>query len=257
MNDFAIIPALDLKGGAVVHARGGARADIPADRDASRRRRRSGGASLAPSSPSPALPSLYIADLDAIEGVGNHFERLPRSRKRPSGQRAVDRCRFLQRHRLRLLAAARGDAGHRQESLSFAEDWQELRAAFGESLVLSLDFGAEGRRGPSALFADPAHWPERIIAMSLDRVGTGHGPDVARLRDVVEQAGAALGLCVRRHARYRRPRSRRRGGGRRGADRHGAASRRRHAKKKSPPSCEERRSRIRLRPQKPSFLSHR
>jgi phosphoribosylformimino-5-aminoimidazole carboxamide ribotide isomerase len=26
--------------------------------------------------------------------------------------------------------------------------------------------------------------------MSLDRVGTGHGPDVARLRDVVEQAGA-------------------------------------------------------------------
>ena len=26
--------------------------------------------------------------------------------------------------------------------------------------------------------------------MSLDRVGTGNGPDVARLRDVVEQAGA-------------------------------------------------------------------
>ncbi|MGH6826464.1 HisA/HisF-related TIM barrel protein, partial [Methyloceanibacter sp.] len=63
-------------------------------------------------------------------------------------------------------------------------------ASFGESLVLSLDYGAEGRRGPSTLFAEPAHWPERIIAMSLDRVGTGNGPDVERLRGVVEQAGS-------------------------------------------------------------------
>jgi phosphoribosylformimino-5-aminoimidazole carboxamide ribotide isomerase len=78
------------------------------------------------------------------------------------------------------------------ESLSFAEDWQELRASFGESLVLSLDYGAAGTRGPRALFAEPAYWPRRIIAMSLDRVGTGNGPEVERLRGVVELAGPRL-----------------------------------------------------------------
>ena len=74
--------------------------------------------------------------------------------------------------------------------MSFAEDWQELRATFGESLILSLDFDAEGQRGPNALFAEPAHWPERIIAMSLDRVGTDEGPDLERLRAVVDRAGS-------------------------------------------------------------------
>src|SRR5207342_3847173 len=54
----------------------------------------------------------------------------------------------------------------------------------------SLDFDAEGQRGPASLFAEPAHWPERVIAMSLDRVGTGDGPDLELLRGVVERAGS-------------------------------------------------------------------
>ena len=73
MNDFAIIPALDLKGGAVVHARGGARAEYrPIETPL--------GAADDPVALARALLAvtgssvLYIADLDAIAGVGNHFE---------------------------------------------------------------------------------------------------------------------------------------------------------------------------------------
>jgi len=189
MNDFAIIPALDLKGGAVVHARCGARAEYrPIETPL--------GAADDPVALTRALLAvtgssvLSIADLAAIEGVGNHFDvcrdlasALPGSELWiDAGFTNVTDCAFWLPLGATLVIGT--------ESLSFAEDWQELRASFGGSLVLSLDYGAEGRRGPSTLFAEPAHWPERIIAMSLDRVGTGHGPDVARLRDVVEQAGA-------------------------------------------------------------------
>ena len=189
MNDFAVIPAIDLKGGAVVHASGGMRAtyrpiETPlgsaADAIAIAR------ALLAVSE----APALYIADLDAIEGVGNHFElcrdlssALPQTALWiAAGFSNVTDCAFWLPLGATLVIGT--------ESLRFAEDWQELRATFGESLMLSLDFDAEGQRGLASLFAEPAHWPERVIAMSLDRVGTGHGPDVARLRDVVDQAGA-------------------------------------------------------------------
>jgi len=189
MNDFAIIPALDLKGGAVVHARGGARPGYrPIETPL--------GTADDPVALARALLAvtgsamLYIADLDAIEGVGNHFHvcrelasALPHSELWiDAGFTNVTDCAFWLPLGATLVIGS--------ESLSFAEDWQELRASFGESLVLSLDYGAEGQRGPSTLFAEPAHWPERIIAMSLDRVGTGTGPDVERLRSVVEQAAS-------------------------------------------------------------------
>jgi phosphoribosylformimino-5-aminoimidazole carboxamide ribotide isomerase len=188
MNDFAIIPALDLKGGVVVHAHGGARAAYrPIETPL--------GAADDPIALARALLAvtgstiLYIADLDAIEGVGNHFDvcrdlasALPHSELWiDAGFTNVTDCAFWLPLGATLVIGT--------ESLSFAEDWQELRAAFGESLVLSLDYGAEGTRGPDALFAEPAYWPERIIAMSLDRVGTGNGPDIERLWGVVEQAG--------------------------------------------------------------------
>ncbi len=73
MNDFAIIPALDLKGGAVVHARGGARAEY-------RPIQTPLGAADDPVALARALLAvtdsavLYIADLDAIEDAGNHFD---------------------------------------------------------------------------------------------------------------------------------------------------------------------------------------
>ena len=143
MNDFAIIPAIDVKDGAVVHASGGMRAayrpiETPpgsaADAIAIAR------ALLAVSE----APALYIADLDAIEGVGNHFElcrdlssALPHTALWiDAGFSNVTDCAFWLPLGATLVIGT--------ESLSFAEDWQELRASFGEGLMLSLDFDAEG-----------------------------------------------------------------------------------------------------------------
>jgi phosphoribosylformimino-5-aminoimidazole carboxamide ribotide isomerase len=76
------------------------------------------------------------------------------------------------------------------ESLVAVDDWRDIHGAFGESVVLSLDFGADGSHGPEPLFSDPALWPARLIAMDLTRVGTDTGPDVDRLKAIIEAAGS-------------------------------------------------------------------
>ena len=75
------------------------------------------------------------------------------------------------------------------ESLAGIDDWVSIRGAFGESVLLSLDYDAEGRRGPAQLFDDPALWPGRLIVMSLARVGIGAGPDLARIEEIESKAG--------------------------------------------------------------------
>src|SRR3989304_657713 len=73
MGDFAVIPALDLKDGAVVHAKAGSRAEY-------RPIASPFGAADDPLAIARGLLAatgssvLYIADLDAILGSGNHFE---------------------------------------------------------------------------------------------------------------------------------------------------------------------------------------
>jgi len=55
--------------------------------------------------------------------------------------------------------------------------------------VLSLDHGRDGEIGDRSLFADEACWPERIIVMTLARVGTASGPDLDRVGRIVARAG--------------------------------------------------------------------
>jgi HisA/HisF family protein len=187
-TEFAVIPVLDLKDGMVVHARAGKREDYrpletpfgaPGDAIAIAR-------ALVALTGSPAL---YVADLDAIGGTGNHFE-LCRDLDRAfpatslwidAGFSDVTDCVFWLPIGATLVIGS--------ESLDSLEAWNEIHASFGESVVLSLDFEGESLRGPAALLADPALWPDRVIVMGLDRVGTGTGPDVARLRAILAKAG--------------------------------------------------------------------
>ena len=187
MGDFAVIPALDLKNGAVVQAKAGDRADY-------RPLKSPFGAVDDPVAIARGLlavtgsPSLYIADLDAIAGTGNHFElvrgiadALPGTMVWiDAGFSDVADCAFWLPLGATLVIGS--------ESLAAVDDWRDIQEAFGESVVLSLDFGTDGSRGPEPLFSDPALWPSRLIAMDLTRVGADTGPDVDRLKAILAVA---------------------------------------------------------------------
>ncbi|HEX9752463.1 MAG TPA: HisA/HisF-related TIM barrel protein [Methyloceanibacter sp.] len=187
MGDFAVIPTLDLKDGAVVHAKAGNRADY-------RPIASPFGAADDPLVIARRLlavtgsPSLYIADLDAIGGTGNHFElvrglgyALPDTTLWiDAGFSDVADCAFWLPLGATLVIGT--------ESLAEVDDWREIHGAFGESVVLSLDFGTDGSRGPEPLFSNPALWPQRLIAMDLTRVGADTGPDVDRLKAIIAVA---------------------------------------------------------------------
>ena len=56
-------------------------------------------------------------------------------------------------------------------------------------LILSLDFFADGFRGPPSILDDPDLWPQRVIVMTLAKVGSAAGPDFARLEEIKARAG--------------------------------------------------------------------
>ena len=58
--------------------------------------------------------------------------------------------------------------------------------------VLSLDFREGAFQGPSTLLMHPDCWPERVIVMTLDRVGTHSGPDLERLRAIKAAANGRV-----------------------------------------------------------------
>jgi HisA/HisF family protein len=181
-----VIPVLDLKGGSVVRARRGRRECY-----------RPIETPLSPSSDPldvargllriGAFDRFYVADLDAIAGNGDH--------------RAV-----LRRLRSELGVELWSDGGI--ADLAAARDW--LRAELGDlvlgsetqtdaalvrrlsgdpRVVLSLDFRGDDFLGPPALLAAPDAWPARVIIMTLASVGSGAGPDLARIDAIRARAG--------------------------------------------------------------------
>ncbi|HEY1887347.1 MAG TPA: HisA/HisF-related TIM barrel protein, partial [Roseiarcus sp.] len=56
-------------------------------------------------------------------------------------------------------------------------------------VVLSLDFRGDAFQGPPEILAEPALWPSRVIVMTLARVGSAAGPDLARFATIRSIAG--------------------------------------------------------------------
>ena len=55
--------------------------------------------------------------------------------------------------------------------------------------MLSLDFRGDAFQGPAEILAESALWPQRVIVMTLARVGSGAGPDLARFAAIRSIAG--------------------------------------------------------------------
>lgn len=175
-----VIPVIDLKGGVVVHARGGRR-------DAYRPIETPLSASAAPAAVVAGLrrlfpfPRLYAADLDAIEGRGDHAAAL--------GDLARTGIDIWLDNGARDAAALARWPGTLLLGSESQKDVALLRAVRDDPrVVLSLDFRGEAFLGPPHILADATLWPRRLVVMTLARVGAQAGPDCARLGEILARA---------------------------------------------------------------------
>lgn len=135
---------------------------------------------------------LYVADLDAIQGgaaqldvlaalLGAHDELciwLDAGFAGAAGAAALQRALGVDGARIRPVYGS--------ESLSPGLGPDGLDWLAGDPLaILSLDCRQGRPLDPAGLWQRPRLWPRTIVAMALDRVGAGAGPDLvmfARLR---------------------------------------------------------------------------
>ena len=182
-----VIPVIDLKGGEVVHARGGRRHEY-----------RPIETPLAPSSTPEAVVAgllrlfpfgtLYVADLDAIGGNGHHSEVLAMlARAFPAVSFWVDSGIADEAYARTWLARGLGALVLGTESQTGTEVLRAL--APDPRVVLSMDYRGEMFQGPADIETDLALWPARVIVMTLARVGAGGGPDLARISASSARAG--------------------------------------------------------------------
>ncbi len=133
--------------------------------------------------------SVYIADLDAIAAVS---DRLSMQRLGGPGRpelwvdSGIDDADMA----LASLDQAAGCVVLGSESQRDPSCLEALRGH--ERVLLSLDFRGGRFLGPERLWRDADLWPARVIVMTLDRVGEGRGPDLARVSDVIGRAAGRL-----------------------------------------------------------------
>ncbi len=128
----------------------------------------------------------YIADLDGIEGRGRNVHLIPSlSRELGGAEIWIDAGTESRGAARVLLAAPIATLVVGSESLETIGAAQDILSDAPQRTVLSLDFRGEEFMGPKQLLADPTLWPDRVIVMTLSRVGSDEGPDFARLRDIV------------------------------------------------------------------------
>lgn len=174
-----VIPVLDLKQGVVVAARAGMRDDYqPLVSILS-----------AQTEPEAVLDDLlawhsfrtvYIADLDALMGLGSQAEQvLALACRHPHVEFWFDQgpsgLAFAAARDMRNVVPVLGTESLESGALRC---WRKLR---GPDFILSLDYIRNRLVGDE--FADPSDWPRRVIVMNLDRVGSGYGPGFAQLSE--------------------------------------------------------------------------
>ncbi|HEX5326637.1 MAG TPA: HisA/HisF-related TIM barrel protein [Acetobacteraceae bacterium] len=181
-----VVPVIDLKAGAVVHARGGLR-------DAYRPIATPLSASSRPADVVAGLLRLfpfrriYVADLDAIERVGDHAATLAQlAAAWPDLEFWVDNGAAEAAAVDAFFSRGSGSLVIGSESQTSVDLLRSLRN--DRRVVLSLDFRGDGFLGPAELLHDAGPWPERVIAMTLARVGSAAGPDVARITEIATRA---------------------------------------------------------------------
>ena len=133
--------------------------------------------------------TLYVADLDGIEGRGRNTHLVPAlSNVLPRAEIWLDAGTASRGAARVLLAAPVVTLVVGTESIETVRVWDDIVAEAPARSVLSLDFKNGEFMGPEAMLADSSLWPSRVVVMTLDRVGANAGPDIERLKDIVSRA---------------------------------------------------------------------
>ncbi len=178
-----IIPVIDLKDGVVVHAKQGNRKHYQVINTA-----------LCQSSDIFQVieaflgvyrfDTFYIADLNAITYQDDHNRLITEVLTRfPQITFWIDKGYQVYGDHLKLLPnylPVLGSESYRDDTIA------ELKA-FKHNFILSLDYSNSNALGAKGLFSDPTFWPKNIIIMTLERVGSSHGPDLNKLTDFCNQ----------------------------------------------------------------------
>lgn len=175
-----IIPVIDLKDGVVVHAQQGMREQYqPISTD------------LCQSSDIYQVieaflgvcdfDTIYIADLNAITHQGDH-------------DRLINDVLTCFPHILFWID--RGYQGFKKYpgnylpvlgSECYSDETALELKPYNNHFILSLDYSMSEALGAKSLFSDQDLWPETIIIMTLNRVGSNQGPDLDKLNRFCRQ----------------------------------------------------------------------
>ena len=175
-----IIPVIDLKDGVVVHARQGLREQYQPI-----------STQLCQSSDIYQVieaflkvynfDTIYIADLNAITHQDNHdFLIAGVLASFPHIVFWIDRGYQHFKKYPRNHTPVLGSECYNDETAL------ELKA-FNKRFILSLDYSVSEALGAKSLFSDQDLWPESIIIMTLNRVGSNQGPDLDKLNRFCRQ----------------------------------------------------------------------
>ncbi len=183
-----IIPVIDVSRGDVVHAVRGDRANYmpiktplaktcdPADVARGLRKLH-------------AFRKVYLADLDGIEGRGRNKHLVPQlSQVLPGVEFWIDAGTGSRGAARSLLATPSATLVIGSETLESVSVLKDIVSEAPGRTVLSLDFRGDEFMGPDALLRETTHWPHQIIVMTLGRIGSGEGPDIARIRDIARRS---------------------------------------------------------------------
>lgn len=124
--------------------------------------------------------TLYIADLNSITGQGDNEELLKRVLTDftevtfwiDRGYQPFPQFSKLPSNYLPVL----GSESYQDDNILEIQEYKK-------NFILSLDFANSCALGAKTLFSNPCYWPDNIIVMTLERVGSHDGPDFQTLHD--------------------------------------------------------------------------
>lgn len=182
-----IIPVIDLMRGQVVHAKLGQREHYQPIQ------------SLLCNSSAPLdivnalvelypFARLYIADLDAITGLGNHLNVIKNiQQKHPSIEIWLD-AGIQDITALKLWSDLKVTYVIGSENINSINQLKNIHQHLNGNFVLSLDFNQSGFLGCTELQTNTEYWPNKIIGMTLNHVGSQLGVDVEKLALIKKMA---------------------------------------------------------------------